>query len=143
MTFCFRRQLKLFYVGEVWEGVARKQLMLKGMMGGDEVKPVQGNRQKSDQQDDVLLCLTAAGIRARLRIYNLIIRCFVCSHVPEKSKAVFSTCHVLVWPTASVSMRLLCPRPKPYLSLPSIKHFCLVFFVSVSNLLKSQDLDQL
>lgn len=41
---------------------------------------------KCDQRDDVLLCLPAAGIRALLLIFNLIIRCFVCSHVPGKKK---------------------------------------------------------
>lgn len=48
-------------MGEVCQGVARKQLTLKGMTGDDEVKPGQENRQKSDQQDDILLCLIDSG----------------------------------------------------------------------------------
>lgn len=55
MTFCFQSQLKLFFVGEVCEGLARKQLKLEGMTGDDEVMPGQENRQKCDQQDDILI----------------------------------------------------------------------------------------
>lgn len=61
MTFCFQSQLKLFYVGEVREGLARKQLRLKGTTGDDEVKPGQENRQKCDQQAATLPCLTDSG----------------------------------------------------------------------------------
>lgn len=61
MTFSFQSQLKLFYMGEVCQGLARKQLTLKGMTGDVEVKPGQENRQKCDQQDDILLCLIDSG----------------------------------------------------------------------------------
>lgn len=44
---------------ERFVALARKQLRLKGMTGDDAVMEGQKNRQKCDQQVDILLCLSS------------------------------------------------------------------------------------